>query len=191
SRVGDPRLWNQTASERDLSDQFPSQSPPSKRSRHNGGHFGSLLAESDRTIACRGEIERHPDLVHREKSRVGSEFSKGPTERCQTRHNIRNRGRKAEQGVLFGDRSDHVMRNRLSKRIKRARQRESQILAFLYNPPDAVVRGIEIEGKRVGGTQKAILINLQVATGPAAANQQPDSFRAPAWRKMGRGKVRL
>src|SRR5579883_2462700 len=189
--VGDTSFRNQSAAEGDFADQFPGEGSPAERSSDDGGNFGALFAVTGTAIARSSKIEGHPDLVHRQKCRVGAELAYGPAERCKARNDVGKRGGKAEQRIFLGDRPDHVMGHGFAEMKELARQGQREILAGADDTADAIIGGIGIEGKCVSWTKEIRFVDLDVAIGMTSPNERPYDLGAAVGRKMRRSEVRF
>jgi hypothetical protein len=92
-------------------------------------------------------VQRHADLIHRDKGRIGSEFAQRPGEFEQRGNNIRKRRDQGEKTVLASDALHNVAGHGRSEQRKGAGQRQFELLIFGKNQIDQgtiVVRFEEI-----------------------------------------------
>src|SRR5215469_4452692 len=97
---GNGGFRNQSAAERNLSDEFARDSPPTEGASDDSRKLDLLFLVADWAPIDRGNHQRHPDLIHREKSRVRSELTDRPRELKHIREHIREGSDESEQRVF-------------------------------------------------------------------------------------------
>src|SRR5437879_3603263 len=117
----------QAHTERNLADQFPRQRPPAKRARDDACDLTLLNGIAYGFIAGRRDQEGHPDLVDRQKSGVTGELADGPGQIDDAGNDVRQRCNYGEQSVVPSNRMNHVIDDRLAKRIKISRESDAKL----------------------------------------------------------------